>query len=36
MSRAIFDCFGLRENPFGIPADPRHLFIQARGEAVRR
>jgi hypothetical protein len=35
MSRAIFGCFGLRENSFGIPADPRHVFVQARGEAAR-
>src|SRR5579885_2354610 len=34
MSCTMFDCFGLRENPFGI-ADPRYLFGRAHGEAWR-
>jgi len=27
MDKAIFNSFGLRENPFGVNPDPRHLFL---------
>jgi len=27
MDKAIFSSFGLRENPFGVNPDPRHLFL---------